>query len=361
LAASITSEYSRKGITSRGRLCTPKSRLTSTDPTATPQLTDLTVAALHPNIGLGALIPTADYTNTYISDNLNDLAKKSDYTQFIDQNLNFIFGPRVAQPAPWILQSADQQLLIDGPLTVDYSADLYRNEMILNGVIATGTGTETKIGDGTTTSWSLGGELISPPTVYLNNQIKTIGIKGVDTGKDFYWTPGSNAIDQDSSGTILVQTDTLLLQRFTYQYTTSITIDNTNLANTVTQKQFAKIMGRSFAVQNVYSSASSAHTTSSDIGDVDVSKCRRIAVDINITAVSGSTPTIQFFVDRKDVNGIYYNVWSSSVVNAVGQVSTTIGAFGTINQALGAIARLRWTITGSTTLASPSQSQLWAR
>jgi hypothetical protein len=331
-----------------GKVVYSKVTLTSTDPTQTPQLTDLTVAALHPNIGIGALIPTADYTNTYISDNLNDLAKKSDYTQFIDQNLNFIFGPRVAQPAPWILQSADPKLLLAGPLTVDYSADLYRNEMILNGVVATGIKSEIKIGDGNTTSWALGGELIATPIILLNNQAQTVGIKGIDTGKNFYWTPGSNAIDQDPSGTVLQQTDTLLFQNYTYQYITSITVDNTNLANTVTQKQLAQRMGRSFAVQNIYSSASAAHTSSSDIGDVDVSKCRRIAVDINITAVSGSTPTIQFFVDRKDVNGIYSNLWSSSVVSAVSQVSTTIGAFGTIAQALGAIARLRWAIGGST-------------
>lgn len=325
-----------------------KVTLTSTDPTVTPQLTDLTVAALHPNIGLGSLIPTADYTNTYLSDNFNDLAKKSDYTTYIDQNLNFIFNARVAQPAPWILQSADPYLLKDGPLTVDYSADLYRNEMILDGVVATGTKSETKIGDGTATSWALGGEIISPPLVYLNNQLKTIGIKGIDTGKDFYYTPGSNAIDQDASGTILVKTDTLLFQNYTYRFITSITVDNTNLPNTVTQKQFAKIMGRSFAIQNLYSSASSAHTVSGDIGDIDVSKCRRIAVDVNITAVSGTSPTIQFFADRKDVNGFYYQIWSSNVVSAISPVSTTIGAFGTINQSLGSIARLRWTIGGTT-------------
>jgi len=330
-----------------GKVVYSKVTLTSTDPTATPQLTDLTVAALHPNIGLGALIPTADYTNTYISDNINDLAKKSDYTWFFDQNLNFVFGPRVAQPAPWILQSSDQLLLLDGPLTVDYSADLYRNEMILTGVVATGIKSETKIGDGTSTSWALGGEIVSPPLVYLNAQFKTIGIKGIDTGKDFYYTPGSNAIDQDPSGTVLQQTDTLLFQNYTYQYITSITVDNTNLANTVTQKQFAQRMGRTQAIQNVLNGTSAAHTTSSNFGDLDVGKCRRIAVDINITAVSGTSPTIQFFVERKDVNGIYYQLWSSNAVSAANPISTTIGAFATINQALGATVRLRWTITGT--------------
>lgn len=324
-----------------------KVTLSSTDATVTPQLTDLTVAALHPNIGLGNLIPTADYTNTYLSDNFTDLAKKSDYTWYIDQNLNFLFTARVAQPAPWVLQSSDQQLLIDGPLTVDYSADLYRNRMILDNVIATGTRSETKIGDGTTTSWSLGGDLISPPLVYLNNQLQTIGMKGLTTGMNFYWTPGSNAIDQDPSGTVLQSTDTLLFQNYTYQYTTSITIDNTNLANTVSQKQFAKIMGRSAGSQTVLNSAGAAFTTSSDAGDLDVSKYRRIAVDINITAVSGTSPTIQFFIDRKDANGIYYNIWSSSSINATGQTSVSIGPFTAISQSLGSVVKLRWTITGT--------------
>jgi hypothetical protein len=147
---------------------------------------------------------------------------------------------------------------------------------------------------------------------------------------------------------VLQQTDTLLFQNYTYQYITSITVDNTNLANTVTQKQFAARMGRTTAQQTVLNQANAAHTTSSDFGDLDVSKCRRIAVDINITAVSGTSPTIQFFVDRKDVNGIYYQLWSSSVVSAASPISTTIGAFATINQALGATVRLRWTITGTT-------------
>ena len=324
-----------------------KVTLTSTDPTQTPQLTDLTVAALNPLIGLGALIPTADYSNTYLSDNFNDLAKKSNYQWYIDPSLNFVFSAYVAQPAPWILQSSDQQLLLDGPLTVEYSGDLYRNRMTVKGVVATSTASESKKGDGTSTSWGLGGIVTSPPTIYVNGQLKTIGSKGLTTGMDFYWTPDSNAIDQDSSGTVLQQTDTILFQNYTYIYTTTITVDNTNLANTITQKQFATIMGRTKAQTTILNKASAAHTSSGDFGDLAVSTCRRIAVDINITAVSGTSPTIQFFIDRKDANGFYYNIWSSNTVSASTPISTTIGAFAAINQALGSTVKLRWTITGT--------------
>jgi hypothetical protein len=324
-----------------------KVTLTSTDPTVTPQLTDLTVAALNPLIGLGALIPTADYSSTYLSDNFNDFAKKSNYQWYIDPSLNFVFSAYVAQPAPWILQSSDQRLLLDGPVTVEYSGDLYRNRMTVKGVVATGTGSETKIGDGTTTSWALGGDLTAPPTIYLNGQLKTIGIKGQDSGKDFYWTSGSNAIDQDSSGTVLQRTDTLLFQNYTYNYITTVTVDNTNLAGTITKKQFATIMGRTTAQSTILNKASASYTSSSDFGDLAVLTCRRIAVDVNITAVSGTSPTIQFFIDRKDIFGNYYNIWQSSTFSAAGQASTTIGAFAAINQALGATVKLRWTVAGT--------------
>lgn len=324
-----------------------KVTLTSTDPTQTPQLTDLTVAALNPLIGLGTLIPTADYSNTYLSDNFNDLAKKSNYQWYIDPGRNFVFSAYVAQPAPWILQSSDQQLLIDGPLTVEYSGDLYRNRMTVKGVVATGTASETKTGDGASTSWGLGGILTGPPTIYVNGQLKTIGSKGLTTGMDFYWTPDSNAIDQDSSGTVLQQTDTILFQNYTYIYATTITVDNTNLASTITQKQFAAIMGRTTAQSTVLNKASASYTSSSNFGDLGVSSCRRIAIDVNITAVSGTSPTIQFFIDRKDIFGNYYNIWSSNTVSAATMISTTIGAFAAINQAIGATVRLRWTITGT--------------
>jgi hypothetical protein len=323
-----------------------KVTLTSTDPTQTPQVTDLTVAALNPLIGLGALIPTANYDNTYLSDNFNDFAKKSNYQWYIDPSLNFVFSGYVAQPAPWILQSSDQQLLLDG-LSVKSSAPLYRNRMTVKGVVAIGTASESKKGDGTTTSWALGGNITEPPTIYVNGQLKTIGSKGLTTGMDFYWTPDSNAITQDSSGTVLQQTDTILFQNYTYIYTTTITVDNTNLANTVTQKQFAKMMGRTTAQKNVLGLTSAARTSSGNSGDLDVGICRRIGVDINISAVSGTSPTIQFFIDRKDIFGNYFTIWSSSTASAATMMGTSIGAFATINQALGATVRLRWTIGGT--------------
>lgn len=245
-----------------------KATLTTTDPTQTPQITNLTLAALSPSIGLGSLVSTADYRKTYLSANFDDLAKRStSYYWDIDQNLGFIFSDRVATPAPWILQSNDQLLLLDGPLTVSKESALYRNRHTVKGV-----------------------------------------------------TDAPDGI---------------------------VSIDNTNLAGTITQKQFAAIMGRSTAVQVVLNLPSTVATVSGDVGDLDVLRCAQIAVDINVSAMSGTTPTIQFFVDRKDANGLYFNLWASNMISAAGQTSTTIGSFALIKQSLGGIVKLRYVLTGT--------------
>jgi hypothetical protein len=228
-----------------------KVTLSSSNPTVTPQLTDLVLCALNPNIGLGSLVPTVAYQYTYLSANFDDLAKKSGtYYWLIDQNLNFIFSDRVATPAPWILQSSDPQLLLAGPLTVEYSGYLYRNRHTVTGVNATGLFSETKIGDGTSTSWALGNNVESAPTIKFNGILQTVGQKGIDTGKDFYYEIGNNTIYQDSSGTVLQQTDILGIS-YTGQYTTSVSVDNTGIAGTVTQSQFKSTSGGTGIVEVV--------------------------------------------------------------------------------------------------------------
>lgn len=230
--------------------------LTSTDPTATPQLTDLVMAALHPNINLGALIPTASYLYTYISANMDDLAKKSNTYWKIDYGLNMIFASYQSAPAPWVL--TDKDIMVNG-LYLKNSGDLYRNRQIITGVIATGTNSEKKIGDGSTRSWTLGGILVEEPEILLNGQLQTVGVKGVDTGKQFYWTPNSAAIDQDSSGTLLQETDQLSFPDYVYQFSTSVVVNNTGqFPNTISQAQFAAISGGTGIVEEVEDVSSQA-------------------------------------------------------------------------------------------------------
>jgi hypothetical protein len=69
--------------------------------------------------------------------------------------------------------------------------------------------TESFVGDGTTKQWTLVYPVASVPTVDVNGTAKTIGIDGVDTGKDFYWNAGSAVITQDSGASALTGAETL--------------------------------------------------------------------------------------------------------------------------------------------------------
>lgn len=99
---------------------------------------------------------------------------------------------------------------------------------------------------------------------------------------------------------------------------------------------------------NVYARASSASTSSNNSGDLAVDSFSELAVDINISSISGTSPTIQFFVERKGNDGNYYQLYSSSVISTTQSISTSIGAGMTISTSFGTTARLRWAITGTT-------------
>lgn len=102
----------------------------------------------------------------------------------------------------------------------------------------------------------------------------------------------------------------------------------------------------------VYLLASAAQTTTNfTAGPFVVGPYAELAVDINITAKTGTTPTIQFFIDRIGADSIAYNIWSSAVVNntAPTQVSASIGSGFSTNQSFGANIQFRWTIGGTAT------------
>lgn len=120
-----------------------RTTLTSTNPLFTPQQQNLTLAALSPDIGIGALIAdTLDYRDTHIDANLDDLSTRSNYHSTIRSDLSLSFGARQTTPAPWILVSTDPLLLLAG-LKVSNKGDTYRNRQKLTGVLDPVTGAAT--------------------------------------------------------------------------------------------------------------------------------------------------------------------------------------------------------------------------
>jgi len=94
----------------------------------------------------------------------------------------------------------------------------------------------------------------------------------------------------------------------------------------------------------------SLETADGNSADLSVGSSSELAVDINITGNQGTNPTIQFFIDRKGADLVYYPIWQSKIVTASSdQVSTSIGPGLAYNQSLGATIRFRWDISGTST------------
>ena len=201
-------------------------RLSTTDPTVTPQLTGLTLSVHDPSIQTGVFIPAAQYSmlagskNT-LADDFDDLKKQSpNFTWDINDNLKFAFQAKSAVPTPWIATSADFKLR-PAP-TVENIADLYRNKQLGTGGVDTITFTKKFTGDGETQTWTLDFPVQAMDSIAVNGVTKTFGVKGVDSGRDFYFQQGSNIISQDSSEVPFVETQSF---QVTYDAQVTITAD----------------------------------------------------------------------------------------------------------------------------------------
>jgi len=54
-----------------------------------------------------------------------------------------------------------------------------------------------------------------------------------------------------------------------------------------------------------------------------------LIVDVNVTAVAGTTPSMNIVVERRDAFGNYVALWTSPAITGVGLTSIIIGPFPT--------------------------------
>src|SRR6266702_5732480 len=184
--------------------------LNTTDNTVSPQVSDMTIAVFGPQIGAGALIPSASYVNTYNSANMDDLKNKSNYGYDVDKNFALSFLGRTAIPAPWLLVAPDQQIF---NLQIENANDAYSNRQILTGVIGTFAVTEPITGNNQAKSFPLSYPIApntGPPQIKLNTLPQAVAQKGA-SGADWYYDVqfkgGTGSIAQDSGNTPLSGTD----------------------------------------------------------------------------------------------------------------------------------------------------------
>lgn len=217
-----------------GKFVYTRQRLATTNPTQTPQLSDITTLATTPEIGTGSVIPNVTYNAAFIDQNFDSLASASgDYLWYIDPNKRFNFHANGAVAAPWILQSAPAGLVnvvdleVNNDLELDVSNDLYRNRMtILGAQGVTSTQTITFVGDASTTTFTLGYPLAAAPvSITLNGVAQSFALKG-STGAQWYYAINDTVLQQDTSQSLLQSTDQLTVLYAGF-FAETVTVDDT--------------------------------------------------------------------------------------------------------------------------------------
>jgi hypothetical protein len=264
------------GINLSGQVLYTKTTMTTSDPSVMPQLFTLVACIRGPSIATGATIsqlhsitkPFAAYYSTEID---SAVQASGDFFWYVDKWKQLHFGPRLARPGAFPIQSMTDQdaanplnvrsgyLLYQPQVSVLSSADLFRNEQFVTNVSGLVTPPpEIKTADGSTTSWTMGYPLYSAPVVTINGQGATVGLQGVDADHQFYWQPGSPSISYDSSlpklpsGTIL---------SFTYVGESTVNVPLSNSASQAIQAALELNSGIVSEIQTALSSTASGMTT----------------------------------------------------------------------------------------------------
>lgn len=146
------------------------------------------------------------------------LAERTGCNWWIDPGKVLHFEARDATAAPWSVSSTSPIRNVQ----VQRHRQEYRNRQFVKGGRATtDPQTESFHGDGATQTFNVGYPIASAPTVTLNGSSQTVGIRGTDSGKDWYYAKGDRAVTQDSAGTPIGAADTLSV---TYQGLYSIVV-----------------------------------------------------------------------------------------------------------------------------------------
>jgi hypothetical protein len=144
-------------------------------------------------IQTGPIIKEMVINYARVSDALDALAEKAGFIWQIDQDKALHFIDRATNHSPWDFTSL---YAIDTPKLKNGNPQ-YRNRQFVVGQDITDTQTETFTGDGELRSFACGYPIAEVPAITINLVAATIGIKGLDTDKDFYWSKGDAIVTSD--------------------------------------------------------------------------------------------------------------------------------------------------------------------
>lgn len=159
------------------------------------------------NVAAGPAISKAAFNYRTASEALTELAETVGYSWYVDYQKDVRFFPRETNIAPISIDEASTNYR---NMRVQRTREQYRNRQYLRaGYAKTTDQTERFGGDGNQRTFVLAYPVAEAPTVEVNDVAQTVGIRGLDTGKSWYWNKGSNEVSQDLSEAALTASDVL--------------------------------------------------------------------------------------------------------------------------------------------------------
>lgn len=99
---------------------------------------------------------------------------------------------------------------------------------------------------------------------------------------------------------------------------------------------------------NIPSGTITTGVTSPSSGAFSVGQFTTLDIDVNITAISGTSASYQLFVDRQGADGVWYTIYTGAAMTTVSAQSVTIGVGCATNIGFGNAVRIRSTVSGTT-------------
>lgn len=141
----------------------------------------------------GPVIKSATFNYTKASDCYDALKELTGFTWFIDELKKLYFIDRATYDAPWQMDNSTHRPV--GQPHFNTGNSLYRNrQYIRGGKGLTDLQTEHFTGDGVLKSFTLGYPLALEPVIAEDGYVQDVGIKGLETAKDYYWSKGDATI-----------------------------------------------------------------------------------------------------------------------------------------------------------------------
>lgn len=151
------------------------------------------------NIQDGLQLTRANWNHEPIATIMDELSKDVGYFWFVDYEKRLNFYSREHAAAPFSVDEGNSEWC---KARVRESRNEYRNTQIIKGwKEITNPLTERFTGDGEQTTFTLSFPVYEVPSITRAGQPQTVGIRGVEEGKQWYWSQDQNEISQDQSTT----------------------------------------------------------------------------------------------------------------------------------------------------------------